>query len=168
MPLPRAPFPLSDTGVKERNVTDRITIFKTKHPGRAGIAVRDDGRIVAIAGWDGSYAQFPIFFFSLSSYEFIPRLHNNLWGLGKFNSVRVHSAGSFKPLAILDLHKDSVYAVAFAPLSTKLGNRGAVGEEEGEDEDEDEDRGGGRVPRAWLAAGGKDERISLWEVYPVV
>jgi hypothetical protein len=61
---------------------------------------------------------------------------------------------------VLDFHKDSVYAVAFAPISTKaLGRRSVL--EQGEDRD-----GEGRV-RAWLAVGGKDERISLWEMYPV-
>lgn len=27
--------------------------YKTAYPGRAAVSVRDDGRILAIAGWDG-------------------------------------------------------------------------------------------------------------------
>jgi hypothetical protein len=74
--------------------------------------------------------------------------------------VRVHSATSFKPLAVLDLHKESVYTVAFAPLSIEA-------EEEHEVSEEEEETDNGSRVRAWLASGGKDERISLWEIYPV-
>jgi hypothetical protein len=29
------------------------SVHRTKHPGNAAIAIRDDGRVCAIAGWDG-------------------------------------------------------------------------------------------------------------------
>lgn len=63
--------------------------------------------------------------------------------------IRIHSTKSFRTLAVLEYHKDSLYALAFAPL---LPN------------DNSEET---PTIRAWLAASGKDERISLWEIYPV-
>lgn len=58
----------------------------------------------------------------------------------------------------------SLHALAFSPLKALL-HRGGKTLEVEEDESSDEEEGGG-MPRAWLAAGGKDDRISLWEVYP--
>ncbi|ORY92159.1 WD40-repeat-containing domain protein [Syncephalastrum racemosum] len=54
--------------------------------------------------------------------------------------IRVFSAKSLKPLAILSYHRDSVYSVSFA---SRLA--------EGEDH--------------WLMAGSKESRISLWSIY---
>jgi WD40 repeat protein len=107
---------LSQTEVRSR-------AYKTAYPGRAGLAVRDDGRILAIAGWDGF--------------------------------VRVHSAKTFKPLAVLEYHRESVYCVAFADVASSSNHQSASLEKEF--------MGKGRP---WLAAAGKDERISLWELYP--
>jgi len=33
--------------------TERFVQHRTKHPGNAAVAMRDDGRICAVAGWDG-------------------------------------------------------------------------------------------------------------------
>lgn len=112
---------------------ERSRAYKTAYSGRAGIAVRDDGRILAIAGWDGH--------------------------------VRIHSAKTFKPLALLEYHRDSVYAVAFSSVtSSGLGNGQLTPEDDSLPDEPSGLSGGPR--RAWLAAGGKDERISLWELYP--
>jgi hypothetical protein len=75
--------------------------------------------------------------------------------------VRVHSAKTFKPLAVLESHRDSVYIVAFAPT------RPDAPSGYGTSDDEDD---AGATPkrkrtRAWLAAAGKDMRISLWSLY---
>ena len=110
----------------------RSRTYKTAYPGRAGLAVRDDERILAIAGWDGA--------------------------------VRVHSAKTFKPLAVLEYHRESVFAVAFASTRNYA--------KEGEGKAYETSRAPKyqtrelRRRRAWLAAAGKDERISLWELYP--
>ena len=29
------------------------TVYRTKHPGNASVAIKDDGRVCAIGGWDG-------------------------------------------------------------------------------------------------------------------
>ncbi|EIW57400.1 WD-40 repeat-containing protein [Trametes versicolor FP-101664 SS1] len=35
------------------NVQQACTAFKTKHPGNGSVAIKDDGRICAVGGWDG-------------------------------------------------------------------------------------------------------------------
>ncbi|KAJ3971907.1 WD40-repeat-containing domain protein [Lentinula raphanica] len=35
------------------STADNSTIFRTKHPGNACVAIRDDGRVCAVGGWDG-------------------------------------------------------------------------------------------------------------------
>jgi hypothetical protein len=31
------------------------TVHRTQHPGNSAVAIRDDGRIAAISGWDGKF-----------------------------------------------------------------------------------------------------------------
>ncbi|KAK0274529.1 Astra associated protein 1 Asa1 [Friedmanniomyces endolithicus] len=112
---------------------------RTKHAGQQSLAVRPDGRIFATAGWDGR--------------------------------VRVYSAKTMKELAVLKWHKEGVYAVAFA-----------TGQDDDDDDDAAADSGDGmavgkremtvseqRVRKTkethWLAAGSKDGKVSLWDVY---
>jgi len=66
--------------------------------------------------------------------------------------IRVHSAKTFKPLAVLEYHRESVYCVAFADIASSSDDASASPDQ--------------RKNKAWLAAAGKDERISLWELYP--
>ena len=64
--------------------------------------------------------------------------------------IRVYSLKTLKPLAVLAYHRESVYALAFAPvLDTEV------------KEERDEDV----VRKHYVAGAGKDERISLWEIY---
>lgn len=77
------------------------------------------------------------------------------------HSIRVHSAKTFKPLAVLSFHRDSVYVVAFAPTRPTA----PIGYATSESEDDDP-APRRKKTRAWLAAAGKDQRISLWELYP--
>jgi hypothetical protein len=76
-----------------------------------------------------------------------------------FISVRVHSALSFKPLAVLEYHRDSLYSLAFQSVLRK--NTG-----EGTHQSKDNLHKRKKERRAWLAIAGKDERISLWSLYP--
>lgn len=113
--------------------------FETPAPGRAAIDIRDDGKLVGVAGWDGEYVP-----------SFSP-----LAGSDELRRARLYSAKSGAPLAVLSYHRSSLHALAFGPLLSE----GEGGLEEDSDEEEEEGR-------AWMATGGKDERISLWEVYP--
>lgn len=79
--------------------------------------------------------------------------------------VRVYSSKTLKEVAVLKWHKDGVYAAAFAPILH---------------EDQDSEAGNavtqtqGRVAAAreqktrsthWLAAGAKDGKVSLWDMF---
>ena len=99
--------------------------------------------------------------------------------------VRLYSIKTFKPLGTLDHHKNGVQALAFArnappsarPSRNKDGDSEAgpharstpasleQGDDAGDD-DEDEEFSGSEVEarKRWLVAGGKDGRISVWEL----
>lgn len=120
-----------------------LKVIKTKHSGQQGLKVRNDGQVFATAGWDGR--------------------------------VRVYGVKGMKELAVLKWHREGCYAVAFADMET---------EKDGRDEEGEEDKGKGKelVRRMgtmtvrderewkaktthWLAAGSKDGKISLWDIY---
>jgi WD40 repeat protein len=111
--------------------------LQTKHAGQQSLVVRADGKIFATAGWDGR--------------------------------VRVYAAkGGMRELAVLKWHKEGCYAAAFAEV---------LGGETDLDDDTGEAAGRGqaltvsqqRLARSkathWLAAGSKDGRVSLWDIY---
>ncbi|CAO3652386.1 unnamed protein product [Cunninghamella blakesleeana] len=61
--------------------------------------------------------------------------------------IRIYSVKTMNPLAVLTYHRDSVYCVSFASaLEMK---------QKGENDDN----------KHWLIGGGKDGRISLWQLY---
>lgn len=81
--------------------------------------------------------------------------------------VRLHSASSFRALAVLQYHKDSVYSLAFGhQISHDPHEEAGVDEKESDSSsDEDESTDAEHVERErWLACGGKDGRISLWNL----
>lgn len=116
---------------------EETKILQTRHAGQQSLALRSDAQIFATAGWDGR--------------------------------VRVYSTKTLKELAVLKWHKEGVYAVGFAKVLDR------------EDEGSDEVKGGGggeevkkrvrdrrrekEMRTHWLAAGSKDGKVSLWEVY---
>jgi ASTRA-associated protein 1 len=128
----------------------------TKHSGQQSLRIRSDSKIFATAGWD--------------------------------SKVRVYSAKTMSEIAVLKWHDEGCYATAFATLNvgTKditIGHQLAEGAGEGAVDLEGEqstamalrsrlselsvrDR---RVKQAkeahWLAAGSKDGKISLWDMY---
>ncbi|KAF9322175.1 ASTRA complex subunit [Podila horticola] len=159
-----------------------------KTTGVADVKFRNDSRILALAGWDGK--------------------------------IRVFSAKTLKPLAVLQYHREGLYCLGFANVELKLKDRiendvkttmddqnedisvpsssqtsqdtdtrnpplsmvtdddsniqdSDVSEdsEDSECNDDDSDLEASLKSRAewsrrhWLAAGGKENRISLWEIY---
>ncbi|KAK8052392.1 hypothetical protein PG993_003777 [Apiospora rasikravindrae] len=146
----QAPIPQKQT-VEVR--TQPAKVINTKHSGQQGLKVRSDGKIFATAGWD--------------------------------SKIRVYSAKTMQELAVLKWHQVGCYAIAFASLDIlpstdveKQSNGGA--NETGSDKSDAttksvvpklvdvtvKDR---RVKQAkethWLAAGSKDGKISLWDIY---
>ena len=98
--------------------------------------------------------------------------------------IRLYSIKTFKPLGTLDYHKSGVQAVTFArnipspPRSSQDRSGGEVRPRpdaapasvvEGDgvvDDDEDEEFSGSEIEarKRWLVVGGKDSRISVWEL----
>ncbi|KAI8667001.1 hypothetical protein NCS56_00835100 [Fusarium sp. Ph1] len=131
---------------------DPLKTINTKHSGQQSLSIRSDGKIFATAGWD--------------------------------SKVRVYSAKTVKELAVLKWHQVGCYAVAFADVT--------ISEEAKEKKDQDADepesqnqsimsRRAGSLIRTglsvkdqriatarkthWIAAGAKDGKISLWDIY---
>lgn len=57
VPSLRQSYVQHNVNMQEENSldVDRSTVHRTKHPGNGAIDIRDDGRIVAVGGWDGKY-----------------------------------------------------------------------------------------------------------------
>ncbi|RKL35002.1 ASTRA-associated protein 1 [Fusarium proliferatum] len=128
---------------------DPLKTINTKHSGQQSLDIRSDGRIFATAGWD--------------------------------SKVRVYSTKTMKELAVLKWHQVGCYAVAFADVrisdqteeenstsddsqltgssSTRMGSLTRTGLSVKEQ----------RIATArkthWIAAGAKDGKISLWDIY---
>ena len=122
-----------------------LKLSQTKHSGQQGLCIRSDGRIFATAGWDAR--------------------------------VRVYSAKTMKELAVLKWHKVGCYATAFASIETDDANGSS---EQIRDDDEksaaavsersiistvQERREEKAQSTHWLAAGSKDGKVSLWDIY---
>lgn len=124
-----------------------LKTINTKHAGQQGLRVRDDGKIFATAGWD--------------------------------SRVRVYSCKTMKEVAVLKWHKEGCYAVAFATVEDTETVDGS-----GVQSDSEPGSGSGQLARMdfslatvhqqrnhkvqrthWLAAGSKDGKISLWDIY---
>lgn len=123
-----------------------LKINKTKHSGQQSITIRSDARIFATAGWDAR--------------------------------LRVYAVGSLKELAVLKWHREGCFAVALADVDlVRDGEESVVGNmiEGREDSKELVPRVMGMTVKEkrlkktaethWLAAGSKDGKVSLWEIY---
>lgn len=117
-----------------------IKICPTKHSGQQGLRIRSDGKIFATAGWDAR--------------------------------VRVYSAKKMKEIAVLKWHKMGCYAVALSQTD----DISAPEEETADGESRDKTLANHsssvqqkRDEKAqtihWLAAGSKDGKVSLWDIY---
>ena len=111
--------------------------INTKHAGQQNLTMRDDGKIFATAGWD--------------------------------SRIRVYSSKSMDELAVLKWHKEGCYSVAFASTSTDSSTSPVKGDEGQVTisalEKIKQTRATKSQQTHWLAAGGKDGKISLWDIY---
>ena len=127
-----------------------LKVIQTKHSGQQGLQARSDGRIFATAGWD--------------------------------SRIRVYAAKSMKEVAVLKWHKAGCYATAFATVEQSTSLTGLQTPNELEDDhtmtrlDSDLDqnlpsttvqerRDNKAQTTHWLAAGSKDGKVSLWDIY---
>ena len=138
-PLPCAPS-IWSTGMKP------LKVLQTKHSGRQGLRIRSDGKIFSTAGWDAR--------------------------------IRVSSAKTMNELAVLKWHKEGCYATAFAEIdpsvvgsaseevetSTPSGQT-AVALQTSSLTIVQQRRNERAQSTHWLAAGSKDGKVSLWDIY---
>ena len=126
-----------------------IKISNSKHAGQQGLSYRSDGRIFATAGWD--------------------------------SALRVYSAKTLKEVAVLKWHKEGCYSTAFASVNAQTDQ--SVDPEYANDEGSDsvsssqsdtlatirtsvqQRRDQAARSTHWLAAGSKDGKISLWDIF---
>ncbi|KAK5129542.1 hypothetical protein LTR08_003163 [Meristemomyces frigidus] len=110
-------------------------LVQTKHAGQQALCVRSDQKIFATAGWD--------------------------------SRVRVYSAKTLQELAVLRWHKEGCYALAFAEVSPTVDSEDTAGDESVVKRDltVSEQRTAKAKSTHWLAAGSKDGKVSLWDVY---
>ncbi|KAK5121743.1 hypothetical protein LTR85_004618 [Meristemomyces frigidus] len=111
-------------------------VMQTKHAGQQSLAVRSDEKIFATAGWDGR--------------------------------ARVYSAKTMKELAVLKWHKGGCYALSFADMGQGAAEGGTSEEDERiikRDLTVSERRTAKAQSTHWLAAGSKDGKVSLWDIY---
>ena len=122
-----------------------LKVVQTKHSGQQSLRVRSDGQILATAGWD--------------------------------SRVRVYSTKTLNELAVLKWHKEGCYAVAFAEVDPPLSSlsddgkvlatrnelvvpQNTLGVKTFQQERNEKARSA-----HWLAAGSKDGKVSLWDIY---
>jgi WD40 repeat protein len=122
-----------------------LKVVQTKHSGQQSLKIRSDGKIFATAGWD--------------------------------SRVRVYSVQTLKELAVLKWHKEGCYAVAFAEITSSGVDLGKAGEIKSTDQEGGmakitgailsvkEKRDLRATTTHWLAAGSKDGKVSLWDIY---
>jgi WD40 repeat protein len=120
-----------------------LKVLNTKHSGQQGLSIRGDKKIFATAGWDAR--------------------------------IRVYSCKTMKELAILKWHGEGCYAVAFADILSSTSTESPSTQEDGDNtavQTQPSPLGIVRQQRDqkaqqthWLAAGSKDGKISLWDIY---
>lgn len=117
--------------------SNRSKTVQTRHAGQQSLKVRSDEKIFATAGWDGR--------------------------------VRVYSTKTMKELAVLKWHNEGCYAVAFADVFERLeANDSNPTSDERVVEHKPsvaERRSAKAQTTHWLAAGSKDGKVSLWDIY---
>lgn len=148
--------PIPSPGLAGHLEESPLKTIDTKHAGQQGLRIRSDGKIFATAGWDCR--------------------------------TRVYSCKTMKELAVLKWHQDGCYAAAFADVSadsspnetSTIGMASVPQKKDGDEQDSHltkRNEGGFSLATVqhqrnekaqrthWLAAGSKDGKISLWDIY---
>ncbi|CAG8680683.1 11175_t:CDS:2, partial [Acaulospora colombiana] len=79
--------------------------------------------------------------------------------------IRIFSSNSLKPLAILSYHRESVYALAFSKVFEQEDEISKSKSKDKEADDGTVQEQLQQFTNHCLIGGGKDHRISLWEIY---
>ncbi|KAJ0118679.1 wd repeat-containing protein [Diaporthe amygdali] len=128
--------------------TQPIKSVDTKHSGQQGLRIRSDGRIFATAGWD--------------------------------SKTRVYSTKSMREVAVLKWHTVGCFSVAFADVTLPQSDNHGPTQHQSNDEEAPsatkvvsrmlkmtvkERRINQAMNAHWLAAGSKDGKVSLWDMF---
>ncbi|KAF9223833.1 WD40 repeat-like protein [Gyrodon lividus] len=108
-------------------------IFRTKYPGNAAIAIRDDGRVCAIGGWDGKV-----------------RLYSTK-GFKSLGTLVCHKESC----------QALTFASSFNGHTTDR-DSGNTTLNEAEDDEDDMSDDEKRQRARWIVTAGKDYRVSIW------
>ncbi|CAN8101894.1 unnamed protein product [Discula destructiva] len=147
---PQSPAASPQAAQQRQVETQPLKIVDTKHSGQQSLRIRSDGRIFATAGWDAK--------------------------------VRVYSAKTMREVAVLKWHPVGCFAVAFANITAADSSHGSVKSAANEHGDKGPVEETSLVPKVldmtvkdrriaqaksahWLAAGSKDGKVSLWDVF---
>ena len=147
-PIPRKP---SDGAEDLDPISCPLKTTNTKHAGQQCLRIRSDGKIFATAGWD--------------------------------SKVRVYSAKSLNEVAVLKWHQTGCFSVAFATLDMPS----TTNQKQAVEQPPETPRGTSAVVKTqsgapayydvklrriqhakdahWIAAGSKDGKVSLWDIY---
>ncbi|KAJ5893650.1 hypothetical protein N7495_005341 [Penicillium taxi] len=150
-PIP-GPVTVDDVPIVNYMEESPLKTIDTKHSGQQGIRIRNDGKIFATAGWD--------------------------------SRVRVYSAKTMKELAVLKWHKDGCYCIVFGEINPTSQSTPSIPSNDTGTEwtiqqpDQQivqarsfsltaiQNQRSQKVQHThWLAAGSKDGKISLWDIY---
>ncbi|KAH8678641.1 WD repeat-containing protein [Tricladium varicosporioides] len=135
--IAKHPIPASAENVIMAVESKPLKILQTKHSGQQGLRIRSDGKVYATAGWD--------------------------------SKVRVYSTKSMKELAVLKWHKEGCYAVAFANIQHEQAYTDEPNEQSLEKKVGTMTVKEQRIWKSrnthWIAAGSKDGKVSLWDIY---
>ncbi|RMZ76717.1 hypothetical protein DV737_g4719, partial [Chaetothyriales sp. CBS 132003] len=138
-----AKFLLTPAGGGAADGDGAFKTANTKHAGQQGLSVRSDGKIFATAGWDAR--------------------------------ARAYSCKTLKELAVLKWHKGGCSSTAFATVVDEQQTRQheatgpdvlALAPPTGTSLEKIKHERSLQAQRThWLAVGGKDAKISLWDIY---
>ena len=148
-------------------------VLKTKHSGQQGLSVRNDGRIFATAGWDSRVRVYSVKTFKELA---VLKWHKDGCYATAFSTVLGEKETSERPVAdaaeaVPESIQDSEGLQDDDSLVPNIGEQpsgvvahhssGSLGSAPSfKQRREDETRN-----KHWLAAGSKDGKISLWEIY---
>ena len=133
--------------------------LNTKHSGQQGLSIRDDGLLLATAGWDSKGRVYKAPADNLSD------------GQAKFDKP--------KEIAVLKWHNEGCYCTAFAHVLQPESKQYVSGESGNQHQQESKEltrTGSGHIETIsrrrdrkakdthWLALGSKDGKISLWDI----
>jgi len=155
-------------------VPETLQISLKSSGGRGPLRIRSDGKIVVVAGWDGKIRVFALK--SLKPLAVLKHHREDLKGLALARIIQDEPSKK----APIPPSTNTAEVQDKAPEENNQDKRGGGGDSSGEEDDEsdsdynsDEDSDREELlasqekwfQRHWIAAAGKENRISLWDIY---